>query len=77
MLSLCSDAPRDGAWPLDNPAEILLDALGFEPTSVDALLDCTGLSSESVASVLLILELEGRIESLPGGRYIRVGSAHP
>jgi DNA processing protein len=76
MLSLCGDGPRDGAWPLDNPAEILLDALGFEPTSVDALLDSTGLSSESVASMLLILELEGRIESLPGGHYIRVGSAH-
>jgi DNA processing protein len=76
ILSLCGDGPRDGAWPLDNPAEILLDALGFEPTSVDALLDSTGLSSESVASMLLILELEGRIESLPGGHYIRVGSAH-
>jgi len=75
MLSLCGEGPRDGAWPLDNPAEILLDALGFEPTSVDALLDSTGLSSESVASMLLILELEGRIESLPGGHYIRVGSA--
>jgi DNA processing protein len=77
LLSLSAEGPRDGAWPLDNPAEILLDALGFEPTSVDALLDCTGLSSESVASMLLILELEGRIESLPGGRYIRVGSAPP
>ena len=76
LLSLCGTGPRDGPWPLDNPAEILLDALGFEPTSVDALLDSTGLSSESVASVLLILELEGRIESLPGGHYIRVGSAH-
>ncbi len=74
-LSLAGVGPRDGAWPLDNPGEILLDALGFEPTSVDALLDSTGLSSESVASLLLILELEGRIESLPGGHYIRVGSA--
>lgn len=75
MLSPVGSGPRDGAWPLDNPAEILLDALGFEPTSVDALLDSTGLSSESVASLLLILELEGRIESLPGGHFIRVGSA--
>jgi DNA processing protein len=60
---------------LDNPAEILLDAVGFEPTSVDALLASTGLSGESVASMLLILELEGRIEPLPGGRYIRARSA--
>jgi DNA processing protein len=75
MLSLHAEGPRDGSWPLDNPGEILLDALGFEPTSVDALLASTGLSCESVASMLLILELEGRIESLPGGHYIRVGSA--
>jgi DNA processing protein len=60
-----------GGGALDNPAEILLDAVGFEPTSVDALLASTGLSGESVASMLLILELEGRIETLPGGRYIR------
>ena len=74
-LALRSEGPADGSWPLDNPGEILLDALGFESTSVDALLASTGLSSESVASLLLILELEGRIDSLPGGHYIRARSA--
>jgi DNA processing protein len=57
---------------LDNPAEILLDALGFQPTSVDALIAATGYSSEALAAVLLSLELEGRIESHPGGRYSRI-----
>ncbi|MFZ9993706.1 MAG: DNA-processing protein DprA [Steroidobacteraceae bacterium] len=57
---------------LDNPQEMLLDALGYEPTSVDALIASTGLSSESVASLLLALELEGRIESDTSGRYFRV-----
>ncbi|NBO75413.1 MAG: DNA-protecting protein DprA, partial [Gammaproteobacteria bacterium] len=33
---------------LDNPAEILLDALGFESTSLDALVASTGLSSTSL-----------------------------
>jgi DNA processing protein len=69
-------AHRDSGFPeplaLDNPSEILLDALGFEPTSVDALIAGTGYSSESVASMLLNLELEGRIESHPGGRYSRI-----
>ena len=74
-LSSLARAPCEGAGALDNPAEILLDAVGFEPTSVDALLASTGLSGESVASMLLILELEGRIEPLPGGRYIRARSA--
>ena len=57
---------------MDNPQEMLLDALGYEPTSVDALIASTGLSSESVASLLLALELEGRIESDTSGRYFRV-----
>jgi DNA processing protein len=57
---------------LDNPGEILLDALGFEPTSVDTLIASTGLSSTSVASLLLALELEGRVASDGLGRYFRV-----
>ena len=57
---------------LDKEYEILLDALGFEPQSVDALVDLTGLPSPSLASMLLILELEGRVGLHPGGRYVRV-----
>jgi hypothetical protein len=57
---------------LDNPAEILLDAVGFEPTSADALIASTGLSSSSLASLLLALELEGRITCDAAGRYRRL-----
>jgi DNA processing protein len=57
---------------LDKDYEILLDALGFEPTGIDALVDRTGLPSQSVASMLLILELEGRVGLHPGGRYARL-----
>jgi DNA processing protein len=60
------------ALVLDNDYEILLDALGFEPQSVDALVDLTGLPSPSLASMLLILELEGRLAPHPGGRYARI-----
>ncbi len=64
-------APGGGAV-LDKKYKILLDALGFEPTGVDSLVERTGLSSQSVASMLLILELEGAVELLPGGRYLRL-----
>jgi DNA processing protein len=37
------DTPSHGASRLDNPAEILLDAVGFEPTSADALIASTGI----------------------------------
>jgi DNA processing protein len=60
---------------LDKEYEILLDALGFEPASIDVLVARTGLPSESVASMLLILELQGRIEPHAGGRYGRAGNA--
>jgi DNA processing protein len=70
-LLLGSQTPAPGGDRLDNPAEMLLDALGFEPTSADALIASTGLSSTSVASLLLALELEGRIASDASGRYFR------
>ena len=56
---------------LDKEYEILLDALGFEPAGVDLLVERTGLRADEVASMLLILELEGTLESCPGGLYVR------
>jgi DNA processing protein len=68
-------APRvaaDKASGLDKDYEILLDALGFEPQSIDTLVDRTALPSPHLASMLLILELEGRVALHAGGRYARV-----
>ena len=56
---------------LDKEYEILLDALGFEPSSLDELVVRTGQKADAVASMLLILELDGRIQQQPGGRYSR------
>jgi DNA processing protein len=64
-------APPAAAPVLDKEYEILLDALGFEPASVDTLVTRTGLAADEVASMLLILELEGRIGACPGGLYVR------
>ncbi|MGB6486106.1 MAG: DNA-processing protein DprA [Steroidobacteraceae bacterium] len=61
-----------GGAPLDKEYEMLLDALGFEPATIDTLVARTGLSGESIASMLLILELEGRIAPYPGGLYGRI-----
>jgi DNA processing protein len=72
-----SGPPRETTPRLDNPSEILLDALGFEPTSLDALIASTGLSSTSVASLLLSLESVGRVASDSTGRYYRVPEPPP
>jgi DNA processing protein len=69
-----TDSTRISGSPLDKDHKILLDALGFEPAGVDLLVQRTGLKVGEVASMLLILELDGRIESFPGGLYVR---AHP
>lgn len=67
---------RGGAPPaapaLDKEYEMLLDAVGFEPATVDVLAARTGLPGESIASMLLILELQRRIAPYPGGRYGRI-----
>jgi DNA processing protein len=69
-------APARAAAPpapvLDKEYEMLLDALGFDPATMDALVARTNLPSGSVASMLLILELQGRVAALPGGRYGRI-----
>jgi len=63
--------PR-AAPALDKEYKILLDALAFEPASVDSLIERTGMNSESIASMLLILELDGHVAPHPGGRYSRM-----
>ena len=65
-------APSESGRELDKEYEMLLDALGFEPATIDSLVARTELATESIASMLLILELEGRVAALPGGRYGRI-----
>ena len=57
---------------LDNKYEMLLDAAGFEPVDIDVLAFRTGWSAHTVASMLLMLELQGRIAPQPGGRFCRL-----
>lgn len=49
----------------------LLDYMGFDDISVDQLAARSGLTAAAVSSMLLILELEGRVISRAGGRYVR------
>lgn len=50
----------------------LLRHLGYDPCNVDTLCGRSGLTAEVVSAMLLQLELEGRVASLPGGRFQRV-----
>lgn len=62
----------------DAPGETdsaLLQALGFDPMAVDALVARTGQDAASVQVQLLELELQGRVARLPGGLFQRLGRA--
>ena len=59
---------------LDDDYQILFDNLGFDPIEIDSLIERCGLTAEVVSSMLLLLELQGQVESLPGSRYVRVGN---
>lgn len=50
----------------------LWDALGHDPTGMDELLERSGLTAAAVSSMLLALELEGRVAA-EHGRYSRIG----
>ncbi len=50
----------------------LREALGHDPVSLDMLVQRSGLTPEQLSSMLLLMELRGQVESLPGGRYMQV-----
>ncbi|MTI62947.1 DNA-processing protein DprA [Methylophaga sp.] len=57
----------------DGDYRILFEHLGFDPIPIDKLIENSGLTADAVSSMLLLLELEGEVASLPGGRYVRTG----
>lgn len=72
-----TDAPNlnDGAGTNDAPPDpeyaTLYAALGFDPMSMDGLVERTGLTVNQLSSMLLKLELDGEVVATPGGRYCR------
>ena len=72
--ALAAPAARQdaGAEPQPDP---LLDALGFDPVGLEALLARTGLDTAHLQAQLMALELQGLVARLPGGLFQRLASA--
>ncbi len=51
----------------------LLEAIGYDPVSIDRLVELTELPIDALSSMLLILELDGKVQNEPGGGYYRCG----
>jgi DNA processing protein len=66
-----SVARQAGNERLDEHAKLLLDNIGYDPVTIDLLVEETGISANLAAAALLSLELQNLIESLPGGSFIR------
>ena len=62
--------PRDRRGSLDPDYQCLWTALGHDPTGMDRLVDRTGLTVAELSSMLLVMELEGRV-AVEHGRYSR------
>ncbi len=57
---------------LNSDHQNILNAIDYDATTIDTIIGKTGLTAEEVSSILLILELEGRIASEPGGYFTRL-----
>ena len=66
--------PEDAASTsaLEPPMTILLEHMGHDPVSVDALIQRSGLTADAVSSMLLQMELNGLVSSCPGGKVQRI-----
>jgi len=70
--TVAAAAPAPAAAGRRDP---VLEALGHDPATLDALCARTGWSAQELSARLLELELEDRIARLPGGLYQRRGHA--
>ncbi len=58
--------------PLDPEIINLLDIIGYDPISPDTLVERSGLTIDKLSSMLLLLELNNRIQSASGGCFVRI-----
>ncbi|KAF1048247.1 DNA-processing protein DprA [Xylophilus sp.] len=68
-------APPPPATAQDGSDDAVLQALGFDPAGLDALVARTGIDAAALQVRLLELELSGEVARLPGGLFQRVGQA--
>ena len=56
----------------DAESDPVLEAMGFDPASIDTLLERMKLPADQLIARLTELELDGAIASMPGGKYQRL-----
>ena len=70
---LLSGTDINSANQVENAAgNIILTTMGYDPITLDHLVALSGLTVSEVSSMLMLLELEGKIASLTGGQYQKI-----
>lgn len=59
-----SDSASSDAW--------LFNLMGYEPMTLESLVGLSGLAVSEVSSMLMLLEIEGKVVSLDGGQYQKI-----
>ena len=59
--------------PADNKSALLVETMGYDPVTIDTLVRRSGLTADTVSSMILCLELQGVVKPIQGGHYIRIG----
>jgi len=68
-----TDKSREAApVSIESSHKKLLELVDYAPTSVDNIIERSGLTAEAVSSILLRLELRGLVQTTPGGYYSRI-----
>lgn len=69
---LGSDPVEPIAVPNDSETVRIMQSMGYDAVSFETLLTKTGLTSQALSSMLMLLELEGKVAALAGGQYQRL-----
>lgn len=86
LVECVDDILEELAWqwrpPIASPAQTdpagqpaaaaLLELMGPDPVALDTLVNLSGLTVDTLSAMLLSLELDSRIATLPGGLYQRL-----
>lgn len=72
--SIASKVDEERTAGKNHKEDAVLEALGFDPVGLDALVARTGMSPAHLQARLLELELQGQLARLPGALFQRVGS---
>ena len=75
LASVALQTAHENAAPArlsDAPMNALLEHIGHDPVTIDALIERSGLTPDVVSSMLLQMELNGLVSSCPGGKVQRI-----